>query len=161
MKRQTRSLPRTLRFAGRTTLALALAAALTPVGAEMAQPASSSHPVDISAPSGPMVAQKNGVNYVTGGIGIDSREQILPLGRDMSLQLVFAERSGAYLTDVDVRISDATGQDVLSVDQAEPLVFAELQPGTYEVKATLHGETIARRVTVPERGQRTEIFHWS
>ena len=159
MKRHSR----TLRFATRSGVAVALAAALLPVSAEMIQRTTSYQQIDTSTSlDAPVVEQKNGVNYVTGGIGLDGREQLLSIGRDMNLQLVFAEKgSGAYLTDVDVQISDASGNDVLSVEQADPLVFAELQPGTYEVKATIHGETIARQVKVPRNGQRTEIFHWS
>lgn len=110
----------------------------------------------------PQVREEQGVSYVTGGVGIDARELIRPIGRDMSLQLVFAEkRSGALVSDVDVRIADAQGKDVLRLDKADPLVFAQLPPGTYEVSVTASGETLERKVTVPARGQRTETFHWS
>lgn len=155
----------TSQFASRTALALALAAGLASAGAgaEDQLPATSAaQPSSVSEDSlTPQIRQNNGVNYLTGGIGLDAREQIMPLVRDMNLQLVFAEKqSGAYVADVDVRIADSSGREVLTVEKSDPLVFAQLQPGTYEVSATVNGETIERKVTVSSRGQRTEVFHW-
>lgn len=148
------------------TAALALTAALGSVAVDAQDPlpatsgAQASSAVEDSSLM-PRIRQDRGVNYLTGGIGLDVREQIRPLIRDMNLHLVFAEkRSGAYMANVDVRIADSSGREVLSVENSEPLVFAQLQPGTYAVSATVNGETIQRKVTVSARGQRTEVFHW-
>lgn len=109
----------------------------------------------------PRVEQENGVSFLSGGVGVDERQQIKPLTRAMNLQLVFAEESGALLADVDVRVAESEGREVLNLEASDPLVFARLQPGTYDVAATVDGKTIERQVVVPAQGRRTEVFHWS
>lgn len=155
-------------IARRAALALALAGSIGTVAAEHEAAGSTSPPqqkpgvYEDTKVDPPQVREEQGVSYVTGGVGIDAREQIRPIGQDMSLQLVFAEkRSGALMSNVAVRIADAQGKDVLKLEKADPLVFAELPPGTYDVSVTASGETLERKITVPSRGQRTETFHWS
>ena len=110
---------------------------------------------------GPDVRHENDISYVTGGIGERGQQRMHALGKDMSLQLVFAEaRSGHYLADVDVRITDRRGREVLSVEDADPMLFADLPPGSYRVTATYAGRSLERTVSVPSRGHREVVFHW-
>ena len=98
---------------------------------------------------------------VTGGIGERGQESVQALGKGMGLELVFAEaRTGHYVADVDVRIADRHGRQVLHADGADPLLFADLQPGTYRVAATFDGRSMERTVSVPGHGQRRVVFHW-
>lgn len=110
---------------------------------------------------GPEVRSAGDVRYVSGGIGDSGEARTRELGRDMSLQLVFAQAPGGnYVADVDVSIADRSGKTVLEVDSANPLLFAQLPPGTYRVTATARGQSLERTVEVPSRGQRTAHFHW-
>ena len=110
---------------------------------------------------GPDIRHGHGIAYVTGGIGERGQERAQALGEDMNLELVFAEaRSGHYVADVDVHIADRRGREVLSVDGADPLLFADLQPGTYRVSATFDGRELERTVTVPSHGRSRVVFHW-
>lgn len=106
------------------------------------------------------VEQQNHIEFVTGGIGDREQQRTKQLGKDMSLQTIFARPDGAYLADVDVTIKDAQGKTVLDVDSAAPLLFADLGPGRYEVIATFHGQSARREVTVPASGQEVEYFRW-
>jgi hypothetical protein len=110
---------------------------------------------------GPDVHHAHGIAYVTGGIGERGQERAQALGKGMSLELVFAEaRTGHYVADVDVRVTDRHGREVLSVDGADPLLFADLQPGTYRVVATFDGRDLERTVTVPSHGQSRVVMRW-
>jgi hypothetical protein len=110
---------------------------------------------------GPDVRHAHGIAYVTGGIGERGQERVQALGKRMNLELVFAEaRTGHYVADVDVRIADRRGREALSVDAADPLLFADLQPGSYRVSATFDGRELERTVTVPSHGHSRVVFRW-
>ena len=151
--------------------ALAAAAALTPLAAAdvtTATAATAATPTLTQAqmlsgqPAVPPVLEDNGIEHLVGGVGSDERARIKPLVRDMNLQLVFAEKStGAMLADVEVAITDAKGEQVLKVQDSDPWVFAELEPGTYKITAKSDKGTIEREVKVPADGRRTELFLWS
>ena len=118
-------------------------------------------PLSGMAPA-PEVKQENGIEYLTGGVGIDGRQQLKPLVKDMNLQLVFAEKqTGGYLADIEVVIADSKGAPVLKVSDSDPMVFAVLEPGTYSVTAKSAKGTMEREITVPAAGRRTELFLWS
>lgn len=108
----------------------------------------------------PEVHQSNGVPWVTGGIGDENRQRTEELGRSMNTELVFAQTRGEFLADVKVDIADANGRPVLTVDAADPLLFANLAPGRYRVAATVDGERIERTIEVPRSGRHTEHFRW-
>lgn len=113
-------------------------------------------------PMGPTVRHQGDVAWVSGGIGDAGQAQTKALGRDMNLQMVFAQKDGNYLAKVDVTVADKRGNKVLDVDSSGPLLYAQLPPGQYEVTATLpQGKTIRRSVDVPAQGQHTERFLWS
>ena len=136
---------------------LAAACAFPAVNAADATPADMTYQQILK----PEVQQENGIDYVNGGVGIDGRAQLAPLGRDMDLQLVFAEKSsGALLADVDVAIADSSGKEVLKLEGADPMLYAQLPPGNYDVKATIDGKTVERKINVSASGQRMEVLQW-
>lgn len=112
-------------------------------------------------PLGPTLQRQGDVAYVSGGIGEVGQAQTQALGRDMNLQMVFAQRDGSYLAQVDVAVADGRGNTVLDVDASGPLLYAQLPPGRYQVTATAQGKPIRRSVEVPARGQHIERFLWS
>ncbi len=140
--------------------ALACATALTPYALAAGAAPSSAPMLSGEAPA-PEVMNENGVEYLTGGVGIDGRAQLKPLVKDMNLQLVFAEKqTGVYLAQVEVVIADSKGTEVVKIADSDPMVFADLEPGKYSVKAKTAKGTIEREVTVPSSGRRTELFLW-
>ncbi|MCD6679039.1 MAG: hypothetical protein LT102_00040 [Burkholderiaceae bacterium] len=155
-----------LRWSPRAVLFVALTCAAIGVNAQAA-----TTPPQVNLPEGasndrasiaPMVRHQGDVAYVSGGIGDDGQARTKALGRDMNLQMVFAQRNGNYLAQVDVEVADKRGNTVLDVDSSGPLLYAQLPPGRYEVTATLpQGRTIERNVDVPAQGRHTERFLWS
>ncbi len=140
--------------------ALACATVMTPFAIAAESTPSQQQMLSGMAPA-PEVQKENGIDYLTGGVGIDGRAQLKPLVKDMNLQLVFAEKqTGAYLADIEVVIADSKGDELLKVSGSDPMVFAELEPGTYSVKAKSAKGTLEREVMVPSSGRRTELFLW-
>ncbi len=78
-----------------------------------------------------------GVAYVSGGVGDDETRALAAERHAYSLWLTTAvRRSGAYLSDVLVRIREAdSGLLVLDARMDGPWLFAALPPGRYEVEA--------------------------
>ena len=107
------------------------------------------------------IKNRNGVMCITGGIARTGQARTEAIGSGMNLELVFAKgKSGDDMADVDVAVADKAGHKVLNVQSSDPLLFAQLQPGSYKVTATAEGKSVERMVTVPAKGQRTERFVW-
>ena len=109
----------------------------------------------------PQVRQSGRVSYVSGGVSEEGRDQILSIGRDFNLKLVFATRSGAYLSGVAVAIIDGRGQQLLDAKADGPLFYAKLPTGRYLIEASASGVKLHESVDVAAQGQRTVNLRWN
>ena len=103
----------------------------------------------------------NGIPYLSGGVGLDEREILQAMGTANNLKLIFALKRGNYLSDVDVRITDAAGHEVLAVISQGPWFFTRLPAGQYTVTATAMGETLQQGVHLASAGQTQLHFTWN
>ena len=101
------------------------------------------------------------VPYVSGGVGADSREELLAKEKDYNLKIVVAATSGDYLADVQIVIDSARNERVLDATMEGPILLAILAPGTYTVKATSDAQTQTRTVTIGSQGLRQVDFRWA
>lgn len=100
--------------------------------------------------------------WVTGGVGEAERLDMLALLPDYNLRiLTAAERSGAFLANVQVVVRDAHDRVVLETVLDGPFLLARLRPGEYEVLATYRGRPHARTVTIPSTGRRELFLYWA
>lgn len=78
-----------------------------------------------------------GVAYASGGVGHGEREEMQALRAQHNFWLMTAAaRSGAYLSDAEVRIlPQGTDTPLLEHRMDGPWLFAQLPPGRYEVQA--------------------------
>ncbi len=117
-----------------------------------------------SANSDNAVVQKTpgGVSYVSGGVGTDSIDRLNLLAGNFNLKLVFALKSGSYVSDVGVVIADAAGKTLLNTTSDGPWLLARLPAGNYQVVATFAGNAVKRQITVGSAKQlRTVDFRWA
>lgn len=145
-------------------VALSLSAATFSMAQSSIRPdALAGHPDASNESSGQpaQVMRQGEIAYVHGGISDSGQQRVHRLAQDMNLKLVFANLEGQYVADVDVAIADANGRRLLDVDSADPLFFAQLPPGDYNVTATFNGQAVRRKVSVPQQGLATEQFAWS
>jgi enamine deaminase RidA (YjgF/YER057c/UK114 family) len=101
-----------------------------------------------------------GVSFVSGGVGIDSEQQLKAREKDFNLKLLFTLVEGNYLADIGVRITDAAGKTVIEHVADGPIFLAKLPSGSYTVTATHNGRTQTRKVRVGDR-LHTEYLRWS
>ena len=102
-----------------------------------------------------------GINYVSGGVGVDSEEQMLAQQKNFNLKLMFTWLEGNYLADVNVAIADAKGNKVIEDVADGPFFMAKLPDGQYTVTATYEGTTQTRKVSVSAGHLNTVHLRWA
>ncbi|AJG24100.1 hypothetical protein [Cupriavidus basilensis] len=97
----------------------------------------------------PQVQQINGISYVSGGIGEDEVKAMRSIAGRFNVRLGFYDaKGGAALSDVVVTIEDTRGERRLRVVIAGPLLYMQLPPATYTVRAQFRGDSQSRKFTV-------------
>ena len=105
-------------------------------------------------------AQGNGVQSISGGVGQDSREELLGSKGNYNLWVVLALADGAYLGGAQITIHDHSGKTVLDTKADGPWLFAKLPAGHYTVDARIHDVTRSARVTVGAKGLKRVVLTW-
>ncbi len=114
-----------------------------------------------NAASDESVQTSGGVSYVSGGVGTDSIDRLSSLARDFNLKLVFALKSGDYVSDVKVTIADAAGKTLVNTTSDGPWFMTKLPAGNYKIVATFDGKAEQRSVAVGGAKLRTVDFRWA
>jgi hypothetical protein len=112
------------------------------------------------AQSLPQPATQNGVSYITGGVGEDEVQAFRAVAPQYNLRMTFAAKTGSYLSDIDVTITSAAGQKVLSVRTEGPFLFVSLPAGRYQIRAQMRQITETRQIRVPVPGWAEMRFYW-
>jgi hypothetical protein len=108
------------------------------------------------------VVQTSGtVSFVSGGIGTDSIERLSAISSDFNIKLMFALKSGEYVSDVGVVITNTSGNTLLDTTSDGPGLLARLPKGNYQIVATLSGNTIKRPISVGAANLSTVDFRWA
>lgn len=63
---------------------------------------------------------KQGYPYISGGVGTDEREMMEKLGKAYNLKLSFADKTGPYLSEVQVVIEGAKGTEIVNTTSNGP-----------------------------------------
>lgn len=104
--------------------------------------------------------QYGNITYVSGGIGEEERDEIRLRERDFNLKLLFSERDGSYMGDVDVVLLNAKSQTVLDVHSVGPFLLVKLPGGSYQIKVSANGRMQQGRLTIPMKGKHEGVFRW-
>lgn len=107
------------------------------------------------------VQNAGGVSYVSGGVGTTSIDRLAALAKDFNLKLVFALKSGDYVSDVRVTIANAAGKTLVDATSDGPWFMAKLPAGSYHVVATYAGKAEKRAIAVGAEKIRTVDFRWA
>jgi len=100
----------------------------------------------------PKPKTRNGIEFVSGGVGDEQQKAMRRMANDYALQLVVTRPDGRYLARGDVQISKDSGEGLLALESKGPLVYADLEPGRYMVEVTEGGHTVKRAVNVEAEG---------
>jgi len=117
--------------------------------------------VSIASTNSEAVFQTSGgISYVSGGVGTESIDRLTSMSREFNLKLVFAMKSGEFVSGVRVVIADAKGKPLLETISEGPWFFTRLPAGHYQISATLAGKEIAQKTMIEVNTLRTVDFRW-
>lgn len=112
----------------------------------------------------PPIHMVNGIEYMSGGISSDEAALMQTVAPRWPATFEFAIKDGNrsdFAADVAVTVRDASGHAVLSQVTAEgPFMVARLDPGRYEVQATLAGKTLTQTVEIRAGSPTRTLFLW-
>lgn len=137
------------------TLLLALAGGTALAQQEPPPPPGAASAVATVAPQTP-ASSGEAVKYLSGGAGDEERSRLMAQWRQFPLLIVFSAAAGAYAVPEQVLIRNAQGAELLSVDNAGPLLMVNLPPGDYRLQARNGGAMQERRVQVSATPQRLD-----
>jgi hypothetical protein len=102
-----------------------------------------------------------GGDFMSGGIGEGEIATMQAQRGNYALWVrTAAKGSGAYLSDVHVRIADAKKAIVFNHVLDGPWLLVDLPPGRYEVQASYHGQTFSRATTVHAGDRHQMVFYF-
>lgn len=100
----------------------------------------------------------NGIRFINGGIGKESREQMRLMKNRFNLHLELADAtSGAYLSGATVTVTDKKGDIVLQETGIGPFFMAALPADTYKVHASMDNHSQNRKVTLKSRHEPVKL----
>jgi hypothetical protein len=131
-------------------------------GQPMQQTAATAQPMAKTYAPVPSPMHRDGITYLVGGVGIDSREFMERMAHEYNTQLAFAANpDGHYVVKVHLTLIDAAGRTQFELADAGPVFYAKMPPGRYEVIASYLGEEKRRRIDVGAQGRPVrEGFRW-
>jgi hypothetical protein len=107
------------------------------------------------------VQEMNGITFVSGGIGADSRASMAEREKYYNFKLVMTlEGSGTFVSDARVSLSTASGQTLVEHVTEGPLFLAGLPAGAYVVTATFRNVTHSKKFQVRADRLHTEHLRW-
>ncbi|WP_028105029.1 hypothetical protein [Pseudoduganella violaceinigra] len=101
--------------------------------------------------------------FVTGGVGLEERGQMLASKPDYNVRMTFATRGGGeFRSDVQVEITDAHGNVNVNAHDAGPLMFVNLEPGRYRLTLSAADGQVQRRELLVQPGRTKDlVFYWN
>ncbi|VTU12766.1 hypothetical protein SRS16CHR_00005 [Variovorax sp. SRS16] len=115
----------------------------------------------------PPIHMANGIEYMSGGIGSDEAALMKTVSPRWPATFEFAvkdrsdKNGGDFAAGISVTVRDASGHEVLNHVSADgPFMVARLDPGRYEVEATLAGQTLKQEVDVHAGMPARTLFVW-
>ena len=97
---------------------------------------------------------------VSGGVSLNSRDQLRSNTPEHNVKMVFSLTTGNYLSDVAVKVTDSSRRTVIEDVSNGPWLFAKLSPGSYTVTATYNGKAVTHRLNIGKSGVQTVQFRW-
>lgn len=112
------------------------------------------------AASDEIVRTPAGVSYVSGGIGEDSITRLNSFAGDFNVKLIFALKSGNFVSDVKVRVADANGKTLVDTTAQGPLFLIRLPKGSYQIGATLADREVKQKISIDSAKLKVFHFRW-
>ena len=102
-----------------------------------------------------------GIAYITGGVTIDERQEMMAQRNNYSLLLKVAAKSGKYLGDSVVKITDQDGATAFECTTDGPWLLVDLPVGRYTVSATGLNITQSQKILISKKTRREITMYWN
>lgn len=101
------------------------------------------------------------VNYQTGGIGQEELAELRENASNYNTQFSFANAADrAYLNNLQIRIVNDQQALIFEDNEVGPLLYLQLEPGTYELSATSNDVEQKIKFTVRDGSAVKEVITW-
>jgi hypothetical protein len=99
--------------------------------------------------------------FMSGGVSQDELADLRTQQPFFSVSVLTAAKgSGAHLAGVKVRITDATGRQVLDTEMDGPYLLVDLLPGKYQLEAVNENETQKRVLNVRQGAAQRVVLYF-
>lgn len=107
------------------------------------------------------VQEMNGITFVSGGIGADSRDDLAAREKSYNFKLLMAlEGSGSFVSGVRLTLSSAAGEKLVEHVAEGPIFLAGLPAGAYVLTGSFRNITHTRKFRVRSDRLHTEYMRW-
>jgi hypothetical protein len=107
------------------------------------------------------VQEMNGITFVSGGIGADSRDDLAAREKSYNFKLLMAlEGSGSFVSGVRLTLSSAAGDKLVEHVAEGPIFLAGLPAGAYVLVGSFRNITHTRKFRVRADRLHTEYMRW-
>lgn len=114
-----------------------------------------------SAQTADRVQEMNGITFVSGGIGADSRDDLAAREKSYNFKLVLTlEGSGSFVAGAQVILARLSGDKLVEHVTEGPIMLAGLPAGNYVLSASFRGITHTRKFQVRADRLHTEYMRW-
>jgi type 1 fimbria pilin len=100
------------------------------------------------------------ITYITGGVGDSELAEFKAAAPDYNLQVTNSENNGEFVAGVFIEIKDKAGQQVLQLRNAGPLLYAQLPPGAYTLRAVYQRVERVQHIKIAGKGHSTVHVTW-
>lgn len=103
-----------------------------------------------------------GFPYVSGGVG-DAESVAMESaygGYSFKLVNVRSGAQGAYVSNVDITVTNEAGETVLETTTNGPWLMADMPAGTYDIEASFDGNTKTKSITLNENADQRLVIDW-
>lgn len=102
-----------------------------------------------------------GLNFANGGVTVDELHDLADERQQYDLWVTTAAKgSGAFLSDVQVKITDAKKNVVLETLMEGPWLLVDLAPGKYTIEATFDGKSQKHTTSIAQGGHHQAILYF-
>ena len=105
----------------------------------------------------PVQRSAGGIAYASGGVGDEDRAALSARQAELPFKLVLSNDAGEFIVASRLALRTPQGE-LLTLQDAGPIVMMKLPPGQYTLEATWHGKTERRSVHATASAQ---TVNWS
>ncbi len=108
----------------------------------------------------PQVMEQGKITYTTGGYGLNERLALEATAKKYDLIISNADKKGEFTANTKIVITNKDNHQMLTVNDAGPLFYAKLPPGTYLLKAANGEKKVERKISIVGKKQDKIYLVW-